>query len=181
MEFTPLSGLMMGTRSGLVDPTVVTFASSHMHKSPDEVIADLNKRSGLMGISKGDSDMRCIEKRASLGDEDGKLALQMFVYTLAKNIAAMLVACGGTVDALVFTAGIGENSALVRSRTVEALGAVLGNVMIDEELNKQNGKDSDGIISIQFGDSKANRPLIMVIPTDEEFGIYQECERFVDI
>ncbi len=166
----------MGTRSGSIDPTVVTFAAEHLNKSPDEVISDLNRKSGIFSVSNGDNDMRCIERRALSGDEDADLALTMFVYILAKHIAAMIVACGG-IDALVFTAGIGENSALVRKKTVEALSAVLGNVIIDDEVNVENGRYNDGIITRNTDDGS---PLIIVIPTDEEFGIYQECKRFID-
>lgn len=201
MEFTPLSGVMMGTRSGNVDPTIVTFASSQMNISTEEVIHDLNKRSGLMAISNGDSDMRSIERRIRDDDNDelANLAFDMFVYTLSKHIASMLVACGGTIDALVFTAGIGENSSLVRQKVIDRLSPLLGNVVLDKVLNEQNGKESGGIISSQEkmsddGSSddnmdrdsctrsqkqQAKRPLIMVIPTDEEIGIYHECERFV--
>mmetsp|Transcript_6936 Transcript_6936/g.10571 ORF Transcript_6936/g.10571 Transcript_6936/m.10571 type:complete len:179 (+) Transcript_6936:1149-1685(+) len=178
MEFTPLSGVMMGTRSGSIDPTIVTFAADHLSKSPEEVISDLNRKSGLFSISNGDNDMRCIERRATSGDEDAELALTMFVYILAKHIAAMVVACGGSVDALVFTAGIGENSAFVRKKTVEALGAVLGNVVIDEKINMENGRYTDGIISRNDGDGS---PFIIVIPTDEELSICQECRRFIDL
>ncbi len=164
---------MMGTRSGSVDPTIVTFASTHLGKSPEEVINDLNKRSGLFAISQGDSDMRSVEKRASLGDEDAKLALEMFVYTLAKHIASMIVACGGQIDALVFTAGIGEHSALVREKVIFRLGSVLGNeVVLDEAINIQNGNGSGGIIN-----KNDDFPVVLVIPTDEEIGICQECEK----
>lgn len=204
MEFTPLSGLMMGTRSGSIDPTVVAFASSQMKKSHDEVIKDLNEKSGLMSISNGDSDMRSIEKRASssVGDKDAILALDMFVYILAKHIAAMIVACGGygggggrKIDALVFTAGIGENSALVRKKTIKLLQSIITGhgegscSILDDTLNEQNGQYSNGIISSHHHGTHNSRengneepnPAIMVIHTDEECGIYEECKTMMSL
>lgn len=178
MEFTPLSGIMMGTRSGNIDPSIVTFASTHLGKSPEEVVNDLNKHSGLLAISHGDSDMRSVEKRASSGDEDAKLAIEMFVYTLAKHIAAMIVACGGSIDALVFTAGIGEHSALVRQKVIERLGSVLGsNIVLNAAMNAKNGNGSYGIINTNIDIEK--NTVILVIPTDEEIGICQECEKLL--
>lgn len=187
MEFTPLSGLMMGTRSGSIDPAVVTFASSQLNKSGEEVINDLNTRSGLLSISNGDSDMRSIERRASMGDKDANLALDMFVYIVAKHIASMIVACGGRINALVFTAGIGENSALVRKKTIDLLQNVIGSTLgkksiLDATLNVQNGKFSSGIIShITKNERDEMQPLVvMVVHTDEESGIYEECTRLCD-
>ena len=174
MEFTPLSGVMMGTRSGSIDPSIITFASSHLHKTPDEVVHDLNKRSGLKAVGQGDGDMRSIEMRVKKGDKDAQLGLDMFVYILSKHIAAMIVACGGSIDALIFTAGIGEHSALVRKEVVSRLGSIL-NATIDDETNLQNGRDSDGLIS-SGNDEDIDKAIILVIPTDEEIGIFEECE-----
>ena len=166
----------MGTRSGSIDPSVVAFASANMHKSLDEVINDLNKRSGLKAVSNGDSDMRCIEKRvAKGGDEPAKLALKMFVYSMAKHISSMIVACGGGIDALVFTAGIGENSSLVRKMIVDSLGQLLGNVDLDEDMNNQHGKNSNGFIT----KNSNSGAVVMVMHTDEEIGIYQECQTLI--
>ena len=176
MEFTPLSGVMMGSRSGSVDPSVITYAMKRLQKSPEEVIDDLNRRSGLKGISNGDNDMRVIESRALSGDENAKLALDMFVYNLSKYIAAMMVACGGKVDAIVFTAGIGENSHQVRKMTIACIDGLLGTkVQLDDALNSINGVGNDGIIT-----KTVEGPVIMVIPTDEEVMICQECERLVN-
>jgi acetate kinase len=177
MEFTPLSGVMMGSRSGTIDPSVITYAMKRLGKSPDEVIYDLNRRSGLKGISNGDNDMRAIESRALAGDKDAKLALDMFVYNLSKSIASMMVACGGNVDAIVFTAGIGENSAQVRKMTIDCIGGLLGpKVQLDDARNSLNGVGHDGIIT-----KNLYVPAIMVVPTDEEVMICQECERLVKL
>jgi acetate kinase len=179
MEFTPLSGIMMGTRSGSIDPTIVPFASKFMNKTPDEVLNDLNKKSGLLGMC-GNNDMRNVLTLASQGDDQAALAAEMFVYILAKHIASLLVACGGTIDALIFTAGIGENSAYIRRETVSRLSPLLGHVILDEDHNNTNGKKSGGIISQASLDTDpVAKPLILVIPTDEEAMICLECERLV--
>ncbi len=174
MGFTPLSGLMMGTRCGSIDPSIVNYASKSMLKSPDQVMDDLNNRSGLYGVSKGDNDMRSIMQRASGGDQDAQLAIDMFVHSLAKHIAGLIVSCGSCVDALVFTAGIGENSPLIRSLTVEKIKFLLGGTTLDDALNNDNGKRTNGIISID----EADGCTVLVIPTDEEAMICSECERF---
>lgn len=167
MEFSPLTGLIMGTRSGNVDPTVVTYAAQQLGKSPSEVIEDLNKRSGLKGIC-GHNDMRAIISKANDGDPNAKLAIDMFIYILSKQIAGLIVACGGSVDTLVFTAGIGEHSSFVRSLVLRKVGSLLGQAEINEEWNESDGKLSNGIIS------KVNTPMngkdciVMVVPTDEE-------------
>ena len=174
MEFTPLSGLMMGTRSGTIDPSIVTYASEQMGKTPAQVISDLNNSSGLSGITGGDNDMRIITERASNGDRDALLAIEMFVYTLSKYIAGFLVSCGGSIDALVFTAGIGEHSPLIRELTIKKLSKILGDMNVDNEKNDANGKFSGGIIS-----ASNSSCLAMVVPTDEEVMICKECEEFI--
>jgi len=177
MEFTPLTGIMMGTRSGSIDPTIVAFASKFMKKTPDDVLNDLNKKSGLLGVG-GNNDMRSILASASSGDVQAALAAEMFIYILAKHIASLLVACGGTIDALIFTAGIGENSSYIRRETVARLSPLLGHVLLDEDFNNMNGKNSSGIISQAQPDTDPiAKPLILVIPTDEEAMICIECER----
>ena len=175
MGFTPLSGTMMGTRSGSVDPSIVTYASKEMGKSAEEVLEDLNKRSGLHGISKGDHDMREIIKKASKGNEDALLAIGMYVHILAKHIAGLIVSCGGDIDALVFTAGIGEHCYSIRNLTVKKLDFLLRGVQLDNNLNLADGRNSDGLISV---DNDADRAgcAVLVIPTDEEAMICYECE-----
>uniref|UniRef100_A0A7S3QDJ0 Probable acetate kinase n=1 Tax=Chaetoceros debilis TaxID=122233 RepID=A0A7S3QDJ0_9STRA len=175
MGFTPLSGTMMGTRSGSVDPSIVTYASKEMGKSAEEVLEDLNKRSGLHGISKGDHDMREIMKKASKGNVDAQLAIGMYVHILAKHIAGLIVSCGGDIDALVFTAGIGEHCYGIRNLTVKKLDVLLRGVQLDNSLNLADGRNSDGLISV---DNDADRAgcAVLVIPTDEEAMICYECE-----
>jgi acetate kinase len=179
MEFTPLTGIMMGTRSGSIDPTIVTFASKFMNKTPEDVLNDLNKKSGLLAMG-GNNDMRTILKMASEGNDEAALAAEMFVYILSKHIASLLVACGGAIDALVFTAGIGENSSYIRKETISRLSRILGNVSLDEDRNGAHGKRSGGVISqVLDTDPALLQPLILVIPTDEEAMISLECERLV--
>jgi acetate kinase len=174
MEFTPLSGIMMGTRSGSVDPSIILYASQQMNKTPEEVLNDLNKKSGLYGVSGGHNDMRVIIERASNCDPDALLALEMFVYILAKYIAGLVVSCGGYIDALIFTAGIGEHSPLIRKLTIEKLSGILGGMTVDVERNEHNGSYSDGVIS-----EDSQSCVAMVIPTDEEAMICRECEAFI--
>ena len=117
MGFTPLSGLMMGTRSGIIDPSLIQFACHTLNKTVDEVTHDLNKNSGLKAMSvDGDNDMRSLLEQAknnsSSGDQEkkakaAKLAVDMFVYRLSQHIASSMIALGGPLDAIVFTAGIG--------------------------------------------------------------------------
>ena len=175
MGFTPLTGLMMGTRCGDVDPSVVSFACHQLDKTVDEVLNDMNKKSGLKGMtSDGESDMRELLARCSNGDEEAKLAVDMFVFRLAQNIAKSLIALDGPMDALVFTAGIGEHSYEIRQRTINELSKIIPSLALDEERNKSNGENSNGIISVE-----RSRPTVLVIATDEEAMIAKECIRLV--
>lgn len=177
MEFTPLSGIMMGTRSGSVDPSIIIYASDQMEKTPAQVLDDLNKKSGLMGVSGGYSDMRVIIERARNGDADAQLAIKMYVHTLAKHIAGLIVSCGGSIDAIVFTAGVGEHSPLIRKLALEKLSKLLGGLLVDSARNEAHGKNSEGIINVENDDSS----ISMVLQTDEETMICQECERLVKV
>ena len=161
----------MGTRCGSIDPAIVAYVAKQNNISGDQVTKELNKSSGLKGITEGTIDMRCVLDAAAKGDAKFQLAVDMYVYILAKHIAGMAVACGGVIDALVFTAGIGENSAVIRARTVELLAPML-RLELDSELNQCT---NEGIIST---DDKL-RPLILIVPTDEEAMICAECMRLV--
>jgi acetate kinase len=124
--------------------------------------------------SDGENDMRELLARCSEGDEEAKLAVDMFVFRLAQNIAKSLIALDGPLDALVFTAGIGEHSYEIRQRTINELSKILPSLALDEERNKSNGKNTNGIIS-----REGSRPIVLVIATDEEAMIAKECIRLV--
>jgi acetate kinase len=172
MGFTPLAGLMMGTRCGSVDPSLVGFACKELNKSVDEVMSDFNNRSGLLGmVDGGDFDMRALLSRET-SDPRARLAVEMFVYRLAQYIAAAMIALEGPPDAIVFTAGIGEHSAEIRRRTVEALRPILPNAQIDESRNAMDGIETGGIVSLE-----GSLPLLLEIPTDEEAMIAIESLR----
>jgi acetate kinase len=169
----------MGTRSGNVDPTIIAYASQQLGKSESEIVDDLNKRSGLKGIC-GDNDMRAVISKANGGDTDAKLAIEMFIYILSKQIAGLIVACGCSIDALVFTAGIGEHSSFVRSLVLRKIGTLLGAEMNDE-WNESDGKLSNGIIS-KINKRMTDRDcVVLVVPTDEESMIFYDCKRVAGI
>ena len=156
MGMGPLAGLVMGTRSGDIDPTIVQYLVDEVGMSLDEVLHALNKRSGLLGLA-GSNDLRDIEARAAAGDDDAALALDVMVHRLVAYVGAYAVGLG-RLDALVFTAGIGENSPLVRRRVCEGLG-LLG-VRLDGDANEA----VDGEARIDAGEG----PAVLVVPTDEE-------------
>ncbi|MBR6326655.1 MAG: acetate kinase [Lachnospiraceae bacterium] len=165
MGLTPLEGLIMGTRSGELDPAILEFISNKEHLNLSEVMNILNKKSGVYGLS-GDlsSDFRDLEAAYNKGDEKAKLALETFCYRVAKFIGSYVAAMNG-VDVICFTAGVGENAPLVRTWICNYLG-YLG-VKLDEEANKKRGED----IVITTPDS---RTKVMVIPTNEELAIARE-------
>jgi acetate kinase len=162
MGLTPLEGVMMGTRSGSIDPAIIGHVSGVLGKSADQVLDALNKKSGLLGVSGLSNDMRTIETAAAGGHERARLAFDIFCYVLAKAIAALVVPLG-RLDALVFTGGIGENSVAVRERTVGHLG-FLG-LTIDPEANAAHGRGQNGRITEEL------RPQALVVPTNEELMI----------
>jgi len=168
MGFTPLEGLMMGTRTGDIDSAVPLFIMRKEGLSPDEMDTVMNKKSGLLGVSGISSDMREVENAAQSGDERAELALDMYCYRIKKYIAAYTGILGGC-DALVFTAGVGEHSAFVRSASCEGL-AFLG-ILIDKE---KNARATGGETVI----SEDCSPIqVLVIPTNEEIVIAREAER----
>ncbi len=168
MGFTPLEGLMMGTRSGDIDPGAIFYLMKTYDLSLHEVDSLLNKHSGLYGIA-GASDMRDIEKGISEDDRLSKLAFDMYEYRIRKYIGAYIAAMGG-IDAIVFTAGIGENTPALRSKICQNL-SYLG-IIIDDELNQQRGQD----LEISTSDSAVK---VFVIPTDEEVMIARDTAAIV--
>ena len=169
MGLTPLEGLVMGTRSGDVDPSIFSFLADNLKLSTQQITDILNKESGLMGISELSSDCRVIEEESLNGHEGAVLALEMFSYRLAKYVASMAVAAGG-LDALVFTGGIGENSDIIRERVLGYLG-FLG-LKADHEANLKARFGNAGVITT--ADSAA---VAVVIPTNEELMIAHDTAR----
>ncbi|MDD3242417.1 MAG: acetate kinase [Eubacteriales bacterium] len=169
MGLTPLEGMVMGTRSGDLDPAVVGFICEQEHMDVQDCMTMLNKKSGLLGISGFSSDMRDILAAVDEGNADAKLALDMFVYRIRKYIGSYAAAMGG-VDAVVFTAGIGENNPRIRELCVEGLG-FLG-IAIDHEKNAQRGGERD--IS-----APGSTVRTLVIPTDEELVIARDTRDLV--
>ena len=170
MGLTPLAGVPMGTRSGDIDPAVVQFVMNKYGMSADECLNMLNKKSGVLALSGVSSDFRDIENGAEEGNENCALALDKFAYEVRKYIGSYAAALGG-LDCLVFTAGVGENSASMRARICEGL-EFLG-VKIDPEKNNTRGKEA--IISAD--DSKVT---VWVIPTNEELMIAQDTAALVN-
>lgn len=172
MGLTPLEGLIMGTRSGDIDPAVVQFICNHENKTVDEVLNILNKKSGVLGLSGGvSSDFRDVENAAKEGNHMAEVALDAFRYRVAKYIGAYAAAMNG-VDAIAFTAGVGENDKLSRQLIVEEYLGFLG-AKIDPERNNVRGKEA----LISSADSKVK---IYLIPTNEELAIARDTLRLVE-
>ena len=169
MGLTPLEGLVMGTRSGDVDPSIFSFLADNLKLSTQQITDILNKESGLMGVSELSSDCRVIEEESLNGHEGAVLALEMFSYRLAKYVASMAVAAGG-LDALVFTGGIGENSDIIREKVLNYC-AFLG-FSVDKEANTAARFGKAGVITAAGSKVKA-----VVIPTNEELMIAQDTAR----
>ena len=164
MGLTPLEGLIMGTRSGDLDPGVIEYIAKKEHMTLEEVLKVLNKESGVLGLSGVSSDFRDLTEAMEQGNEQAAVAVEAFCYRVAKHIGAYTAALNG-VDAIVFTAGIGENAAHIRSMVCDYLG-FLG-ITIDEEKNAVRGKETE----ISTPDSKVS---VFVIPTNEELAIARE-------
>lgn len=169
MGLTPLEGVLMGTRSGSVDPAVLQFIMNTEKFSINEMLDVLNKKSGFLGLSGVSSDMRDVEQAAEEGNEDAQTSLNVQAYGIRKYVGAYAAAMGG-VDAIVFTAGIGENSSELREHVMKDM-AFLG-AKIDLEKNKGRGKARD----IATDDSTVR---IFVIPTDEEIIIARDTMKLV--
>ena len=172
MGLTPLEGLVMGTRSGDVDPGVFGYLADRAGLTIGEINEALYTTSGLRGLSGVSNDMRTVEAAAAEGNERARLAMEVFVHRLAKAIAGMVVSLE-RLDALVFTGGIGENSAFVRSQVLARLG-FLG-LIEDTGANARNGRDTRGRISLD------GKVMAMVVPTDEELMIARDTARLAAV
>jgi acetate kinase len=170
MGMTPLEGLVMGTRSGDIDPALPFFLSDHLNMSLDEIDNLLNKDSGLKGMC-GTNDMREVMERRDSGDERAKIALEVYVYRIKKYIGAYFAVLGN-LDVLIFTAGIGENASEIRMLCCEGLGKL--DIKIDPERNYQKG---EGIIEINAPEKEVK---ILIVPTNEELQIAQETKKVVE-
>ena len=170
MGLTPLEGVPMGTRCGVVDPAVVEFITNLEGCTVSETLTMLNKKSGVLAVSGVSSDFRDLDNAVAEGNERAKLALDMFNYAVKKYIGSYAAAMGG-VDGIVFTAGVGENSASVREACLEGL-EFLG-IKLDKEANNCRGK----LQKISAEDSKVQ---VYVIPTNEELVIARDAKAIVE-
>ena len=170
MGLTPMEGLVMGTRSGDIDPGVFGYLSDRSGQTAAELTQVLDTQSGLQGLSGVGNDMRAVEAAAARGDERARLALEVFVHRLAKAIAG-LVTNLGRLDALVFTGGIGEKSPVVRGLVLRRLG-FLG-LAEDPEANAGHGRSTGGRIS------RPGPVQALVVPTDEELMIARDAARLI--
>ena len=169
MGFTPLAGLAMGTRSGTIDPAVVKFLMENEKLSLKEIDDYLNKKSGVLGISGVSSDFRDLHAAADAGNERAQLAIDIFCYRVKKYIGEYAAVVGG-VDAVIFTAGIGENNSIVRHDALTGLEYM--GIKIDWEKNNIRGKETD----ISAPDAKVRT---LVIPTNEELAIARETLKLI--
>ncbi len=170
MGLTPLDGLVMGTRSGDVDPGLIAYLAERTGMGLDPLTQALNTESGLLGLSGLSNDMRTVVAAAVDGNERARLALDVFAHRLSKAIAGLVVGLG-RLDALVFTGGIGENSPVVRSMVLSRLG-FLG-LTEDPRANARHGRDTAGRISV------AGPVVALVVPTDEELTIARDTARVI--
>jgi acetate kinase len=171
MGFTPLEGLVMGTRSGSIDPGILTYLMRKRRLDGAQIDEMLNKKSGLLGISGESGDMRQIIALMKLGHERAKLAFDVFIHRLRLGIGAMVAALGG-MDALVFTGGIGENSPDVRAGACANFGYL--NLKIDDHKNARNASSGDGDFS-----SADSSVRVFVIRAQEDWAIARECWKLI--
>ena len=169
MGLTPLDGLVMGTRSGTIDPAVVEFLAQKEQKTISEVLDILNKKSGVFGVSGVSSDFRDLEQAIREENERAAIAMEVFCYRVAQYVGSYTAVMNG-VDAIAFTAGVGENNSTVRKKVCEYLG-YLG-VVLDDTKNQIRGEDT----IISASDSKV---AVLVVPTNEELAIARETVALV--
>ena len=170
MGLTPLDGLVMGTRSGSIDPSIIKFIVDETGMTLDEVLNQLNKNSGLKGIC-GKNDFRDVVSMINEGDKQAELAYEVFMDSIIKHIAEYYFELDGRVDAIIFTAGVLENNTVLREKIVNKLSGPMG-VILDSESNNGIGYGHDkkeGIIT-----TKDSKVAIYVIPTDEEVMIVRD-------
>lgn len=172
MGLTPLEGLMMGTRCGDIDPSVVVYLAQHCNMSIPAVDKLMNKQSGFLGLA-GNADLRSVVAAADSGDAQAKLAIEVFIHRLRKYLGAYLIELEGATDAIVFSAGIGENNPMTRRLCLKGLEAF--GIEVDDAKNEAaiGGKSAE----IQTEDSRVK---ILVIPTDEELSIAQQTLEVVN-
>ncbi|WP_145260667.1 acetate/propionate family kinase [Calycomorphotria hydatis] len=170
MGMTPLEGLIMGTRSGDLDPTIPLFLSREAGKDVTEIDRLLNKESGLKGLC-GENDLRQVQANAESGDDSARLAIDAYCYRIRKYIGAYLAALG-TVDAIVFTAGVGENCVAVRAQVCAGLEGL--GIVIDEAKNQSVSRGTPNAIH-----ADASRVAILVVPTDEERAIAKATHHII--
>lgn len=170
MGMTPLEGLVMGTRSGDLDPAILFYLARKYGMSIDELDQLLNKQSGLKGIS-GKNDLRSVTEAAASGDEQAKTAMAMMGYRIKKYIGAYTAALG-RVDAIVFTGGIGEHSVEMRNLACEGLSDGLG-IMLDPDKNSAYKR---GVMELH---SDQSRVKVLVVPTNEELEIARQTKMMI--
>jgi acetate kinase len=170
MGLTPLEGVVMDTRSGNIDPSIIAHMKQQLQCSMDEVMEKLNAASGLLGVSGVSKDMLTLEQAAQAGHERARLAIEKFCYSVSKAAAGMFVSLG-RVDALVFTGGIGENQAGVRAQIIELLE--FAGFSLDPRANEVHGVGLGGRIT------RSMSPMAAVIPTNEEFMIARDTAEIV--
>lgn len=167
MGFTPLEGLMMGSRSGTVDPGLLIYLLKQEGSSPAEIERALNNDSGLKGVSGVSSDLRQVQAAAKAGSEQAKLALEVYTYRLAYFISALIPALGG-LDAITFAGGVGENAWTIRESVCRQLNYL--HILLDEDRNRQ--PRGDCIIS-----SSDSKVAVLRVRTQENLQIARECLR----
>ncbi|WP_163653359.1 acetate kinase [Listeria sp. PSOL-1] len=167
MGFTPLAGVSMGTRSGNIDPALIPFIMEKTGKTAEQVLDVLNKESGMLGVSGISSDLRDLEEAASKGNERADLALEVFVDRIHKYIGSYAARMNG-VDAIIFTAGIGENSSFIREKVLQGLEFM--GVYWDPALNQVHGEEA-------FLNYPHSPVKVLVVPTNEELMIARDVER----
>lgn len=176
MGLTPLDGLVMGTRSGAIDPSIIKFIADETHKSLDDITNDLNKKSGLLGIC-GKNDFRDVTSLKESGNYEANLAYEVFMDSIIKYIAEYYFELEGQVDAIVFTAGVFENNAVIRENILKKIEIPMG-IILDSDKNNNIGYGKDykeGIIT----DNNSKVP-VYVIPTNEEVMIVRDTYKLIN-